>query len=53
MLDMCSKPIFCSKIAQKRISCSKVAELNRDRPDGNENVNKAIYKDWKNQTRTQ
>ena len=48
MLDMCSKPIFCSKIALKgktcsRLlkpqkvapnakSCSKVAEHNRDRP---------------------
>ena len=49
-LDMCSKPIFCSKIALKgktcsRLlkpqkvapnakSCSKVAEHNRDRPTG-------------------
>ena len=48
VLDMCSKPIFCSKIALKgktcsRLlkpqnvapnakSCSKVAEHNRDRP---------------------
>ena len=47
---MCSKPIFCSKIAQKgktcsRLlepqkvapnakSCSKVSEHNRDRPKG-------------------
>ena len=51
MLDMCSKPIFCSKIAQKdkgcsRLpeqqkvapndkSCSKVAEHNRQRPTYN------------------
>ena len=48
LLDMCSKPIFCSKVAQKgkicsgllepqkvapnAKSCSKVAEHNRDRP---------------------
>ena len=59
MLDMCSKPIFCSKIAQKDkscstlpeqqkvaandTSCSKVAEDNRQRPNGNENFKKGIY----------
>ena len=59
MLDMCSKPIFCSKIARKdesylRLleqqkvapndkSCSKVAEHNRQRPNGNENFKKVIY----------
>ena len=48
LIDMCSKPIFCSKVAQKgkicsRLlelqkvapnakSCSKVAEHNRERP---------------------
>ena len=48
VLDMCSKPIFCSKVTQKgkicsRLrepqkvalnakSCSKVAEHNRERP---------------------
>ena len=54
VLDMCSKPIFCSKIALKgktcsRLlkpqkvapnakSCSKVAEHNRDRPTGNSKI---------------
>ena len=58
-LVMYSKPIFCSKIAQKdkscsRLpeqqkvapndkSCSKVAEHNRQRPNGDENFKKVIY----------
>ena len=69
MLDMCSKPIFCSKIAQKDkscstlpeqqkvaandTSCSKVAEHNRQRPNGNQNFKKVIYIVQQNQTRSQ
>ena len=33
VLDMCSKPIFCSKVAQKGKICSRLLELQKIVPN--------------------